>query len=151
MAPPPLNRIGVRARAPHSGLIPPQEVRRPGIGLVPSELERACLEADFTRIARQMLIILDRHGVAEHVQREIVDMAEGACPRNRRQPTARLRTRHQLQAMTLSSQWMQPLRSPVVSAPRSPATSPTPAALRLRGPSTGPGNPPAGQPGPVEA
>jgi hypothetical protein len=55
-------------------------VRRPGIGLVPSELERACLEADFTRIARQMLIILDRHGVAEHVQREIVDMGRGRLP-----------------------------------------------------------------------
>lgn len=49
----------------------------PGIGLVPSGVERARLEADFTRIARQMLIILDRHGVPEHVQQEIVDLAEG--------------------------------------------------------------------------
>jgi hypothetical protein len=52
----------------------------PGIGLVPSEVERARLEADATRIARGMLIILDRHGVPEHVQQEIVDMAEGRLP-----------------------------------------------------------------------
>jgi hypothetical protein len=42
--------------------------------------QRARLEAEFTRVARQMLIILDRHGVPEHVQQEIVDTAEGRLP-----------------------------------------------------------------------
>jgi len=49
----------------------------PGIGLVASEIERARLMEEFQRLARQMLLVLDRHGVPEHVQEEIVDTVEG--------------------------------------------------------------------------
>jgi len=33
--------------------------------------------ADFRKVARQMLLVLDRHGVPDHVQEEIVDTVEG--------------------------------------------------------------------------
>ena len=52
----------------------------PGIGLVPSEIERARLEADFSQVARQMFLVLDRHGVPEHVLEEIADTVEGRRP-----------------------------------------------------------------------
>ena len=52
----------------------------PGVGLVASEVERARMMEDFQRIARQTLLAFDRHGVPEHVQREIIDIAEGRLP-----------------------------------------------------------------------
>ena len=52
----------------------------PGIGLVPSEIERARLEADFSQVARQMLHVLQRHGVPEHVLEEVIDTVEGRLP-----------------------------------------------------------------------
>ena len=35
---------------------------------------------DFKRMARQIVLVQDRHGVPEHVQQEIVDIAEGRLP-----------------------------------------------------------------------
>ena len=35
---------------------------------------------DFQRAAKQMLFVLNRHGVPEHVQKEIVDVVEGRPP-----------------------------------------------------------------------
>ena len=52
----------------------------PGLGMVPTELERARMMEDFQRAARQMVLVLDRHGVPEHVQQEIVDRVEGRLP-----------------------------------------------------------------------
>jgi len=52
----------------------------PGLGMVPTELERARMMEDFQRAARQMVLVLDRHGVPEHVQQEIVDTVEGRLP-----------------------------------------------------------------------
>jgi len=41
------------------------------------QIERARLAEDVSKAARQMLLVLDRHGVPEHVLEEIVDTVEG--------------------------------------------------------------------------
>src|SRR5215216_7212582 len=52
----------------------------PGLGLVPNELERARMLEGFRRMAHQIVVVLDRRGVAADVQQEIVDTVEGRLP-----------------------------------------------------------------------
>jgi len=52
----------------------------PGLGLVPNELERRRMMEGFRRMAHQIVVVLDRRGVAEDVQQEIVDTVEGRLP-----------------------------------------------------------------------
>jgi len=82
----------------------------PGLGLVPAEVECARIIEDFQRMARQIVLVMERRGVPLEVQQEVVDTVEGRLPRCRSQPTANLRMRLQLPVLMLSSRWLLPLR-----------------------------------------